>query len=72
MQERRCPAGVCKNLIQYSIDPEKCTGCSACARVCPVSAISGEVKKVYEIDQETCIKCGLCKDTCRFDAIYVH
>ncbi|MEO1781322.1 NADP-reducing hydrogenase subunit HndC [Enterococcus diestrammenae] len=72
VQERRCPAGVCKNLIQYSIDPEKCTGCSACARVCPVSAISGEVKKVYEIDQETCIKCGLCKDTCRFDAIYVH
>lgn len=72
VQDRRCPAGVCKNLIQYSIEPEKCTGCSACARICPVSAISGEVKKVYEIDQETCIKCGLCKDTCRFDAIYVH
>lgn len=69
--EHRCPAGVCKNLIQYTIDPENCTGCTACAKNCPVSAIHGEVKKVHEIDQAVCIKCGLCVDTCRFKAINV-
>lgn len=69
--EHRCPAGVCKNLIQYTIDPENCTGCTACAKTCPVSAIHGEVKKVHEIDQAVCIKCGLCIDTCRFKAINV-
>ena len=71
VQQRCCPAGVCKNLIQYTIEPERCTGCTACAKTCPVSAIDGEVKKVHEIDQETCIKCGLCIDTCRFNAINV-
>ena len=68
--EHRCPAGVCKNLIQYKINPETCTGCTACAKVCPVSAISGEKKMAHEIDPAVCIKCGLCIDTCRFDAIY--
>lgn len=69
--ERRCPSGVCKNLIQYRILPDKCTGCRACAKGCPVSAIRGEVKQVHEIDQSICTKCGLCIDTCRYDAITV-
>lgn len=71
IEERRCPAGVCKNLIQYRILPDKCTGCRACAKGCPVSAISGEVKLAHEIDQSICTKCGLCIDTCRYDAITV-
>lgn len=71
IQERRCPAGVCKNLIQYRILPDKCTGCRACAKGCPVSAISGETKRAHEIDQSICTKCGLCIDTCRYDAITV-
>lgn len=69
--ELRCPSGVCKNLIQYRILPDKCTGCRACAKGCPVSAISGEVKQAHEIDQSICTKCGLCIDTCRYDAITV-
>lgn len=69
--ERRCPSGVCKNLIQYRILPDKCTGCRACAKGCPVSAISGEVKQAHEIDQSICTKCGLCIDTCRYDAVTV-
>ena len=71
VEERRCPSGVCKNLIQYRIVPDKCTGCRACAKGCPVSAISGEMKQVHEIDQSICTKCGLCIDTCRYDAITV-
>lgn len=71
VQERRCPAGVCKNLITYEIDEDKCTGCTACAKNCPVYAIHGEVKKPHEIDQAVCIKCGMCLDTCRFHAISV-
>jgi len=64
----KCRAGVCKSLTQYKIT-DKCIGCSACSRVCPVSAISGELKKKFEIDPEKCIKCGKCHDTCRFGAI---
>jgi len=64
----RCPAGVCKNLTKYRIT-DKCIGCSACSRQCPVNAISGELKKKFEIDQEKCIKCGKCQATCRFGAI---
>ncbi|MGO3780553.1 MAG: NADH-ubiquinone oxidoreductase-F iron-sulfur binding region domain-containing protein [Enterococcus viikkiensis] len=71
IQERRCPAGVCKNLIQYRILPDKCTGCRVCAKGCPVSAISGEAKRAHEIDQSICTKCGLCIDTCRYDAITI-
>ncbi|MDR3084786.1 MAG: NADH-quinone oxidoreductase subunit NuoF [Christensenellaceae bacterium] len=67
--EKRCPAGHCKSLLQYTIDPEKCTGCSLCSRICPVGAISGEVRKTFTIDQEKCIKCGACMEKCRFAAI---
>ncbi|MFW6263421.1 MAG: NADH-quinone oxidoreductase subunit NuoF [Thermotogota bacterium] len=71
IKEKRCPAKVCKPLIRYVIDPEKCVGCTACARVCPVSAISGEVKKVHEIDSEICTRCGSCIQVCRFGAISI-
>ena len=67
--EKRCPAGVCKKLLTYSIDPEKCKGCTLCARNCPVDAIVGEVKKVHVIDNNTCIKCGTCMSNCKFGAI---
>ena len=65
-----CPAHVCKALVQYKIDPEKCVGCTACSRQCPVDAIDGEVKKAHSIDTKKCIKCGSCMDTCKFGAIY--
>ena len=67
--DKRCPAGVCKNLLKYEIVEDKCKGCTACARVCPVNAISGEVKSVHIIDQDKCIKCGACMDVCKFDAV---
>lgn len=69
IQDKKCPAGVCKNLIRYDINPAKCVGCTACARVCPVQAITGTVKKAHVIDQDKCIKCGACYATCRFGAI---
>ncbi|WRS28733.1 NADH-quinone oxidoreductase subunit NuoF [Oscillospiraceae bacterium MB08-C2-2] len=69
VQDKRCPAGVCKDLLSYLIIPEKCRGCTACARVCPTGAISGSVKQVHLIDQAKCIKCGACMEKCRFDAI---
>ena len=64
-----CPAKVCKDLIYYYIDPEKCTGCGLCLRGCPTGAISGQKKGVHTIDVEKCIKCGVCFDACKFDAI---
>ena len=67
--EKRCPAGVCKSLLSYTIDPDKCKGCTACARKCPVNAITGSVKQPHVIDQAKCIKCGTCIDTCKFGAI---
>ncbi len=69
IRDKKCPAGVCKALLNYVIDPEKCTGCTLCARKCPVNCISGEVRKPHLIDQSKCIKCGACMDTCRFGAI---
>ena len=68
--EKRCPAGVCKALIQYIVDPSKCKGCTRCARGCPTGAISGAVRAPHIINQSKCIKCGACMDHCRFDAIY--
>ncbi len=67
--EKRCPAGVCKKLLRYEIDAAACKGCTACLRVCPVGAISGEVKSPHVIDREKCIKCGACMEKCRFGAI---
>ena len=67
--EKRCPAGVCKNLMHYEIQPDVCRGCTACARKCPVGAISGTVKQPHTIDVNKCIKCGACIETCRFNAI---
>ena len=67
--EKRCPAGVCRNLVRYHIDPAKCKGCTLCARNCPVGAISGMVKAAHTIDTTKCIKCGLCIGNCRFNAI---
>ena len=67
--EKRCPAGKCRAMLQYKIDPNKCKGCTACTRVCPADAISGEVRKPHSIDQSKCIKCGSCIEKCKFGAI---
>lgn len=69
IKEKRCPAGVCSALTSYTILEDKCKGCTACARVCPVQAISGEVKKPHKIDNSKCIRCGACMETCKFSAI---
>jgi len=71
IKDKKCPAGVCLKLIQYSVIEEKCTGCLACLKVCPQEAISGELKKVHVIDHSKCIKCGACFEACNFDAIKI-
>lgn len=71
IQDKRCPAGVCKDLVRYEILPDKCIGCTLCARRCPVNCIAGERKQVHEIEQEKCIKCGQCFDACKFGAVLV-
>ena len=69
INDKKCRAGKCKNLVAYAIDPAKCKGCTACARKCPVGAITGEVKKPHAIDPAKCIKCGVCMSTCKFGAV---
>ena len=68
--DKKCPAGVCKDLLHYRIDPDKCRGCTLCARTCPADAIIGSVREVHMIDSEKCLKCGACIEKCRFGAIY--
>ena len=72
IKDRKCPAGNCKPLFHYEIDPDACTGCGLCARKCPENIITGEKKKPHRLDVEKCIKCGICYDTCRFNAIAIR
>ena len=72
VREKKCPAKVCKGLIKYSIDEEKCVGCMACAKACPTEAAFGERKQPHKIDQDKCIKCGVCMDACKFEAVKVE
>ena len=72
IKDHRCPAGVCKALITYSIVPEKCTGCGMCIKVCPTQAVRGEKKKAHTIDNVKCTRCGACIESCKFEAINVE
>ncbi len=72
VRDKKCPAGQCSALKTFKIDPEKCKGCSLCARNCPVNAISGEIKKPFVIDAAKCIKCGACETNCKFGAVYTE
>jgi NADH-quinone oxidoreductase subunit F len=71
IKEKRCPAGVCKALITFSVIEDNCTGCQACARICPADAVTGEKKEVHAINVDLCIKCGACEQVCKFDAINI-
>jgi Pyruvate/2-oxoacid:ferredoxin oxidoreductase delta subunit len=70
IRDKRCPAASCAALVDFCIDPEKCTGCTVCAKNCPVNAITGERKSVHTIDTSICAKCGKCITVCTFDAVY--
>ncbi len=70
--DKKCPAGQCRSLMEYVVDPENCVGCTACARVCPVNAITGERKEIHLINPAICIKCGACIEKCKFDAIFIR
>lgn len=72
INEKKCPAGVCKNLFHYEIDEDECNGCTVCAFKCPQKAITGEKKKLHVLNQEECIKCGICYDVCQFNAIVIR
>jgi NADH:ubiquinone oxidoreductase subunit F (NADH-binding) len=69
IRDRKCPAGVCKALISYTIEAEKCTGCTLCAKHCPSTCITGVAKEPHAIASASCIKCGICYDVCKFDAV---
>jgi NADH-quinone oxidoreductase subunit F len=71
IRDGRCPAGVCRALIRYEIDPERCTGCGACLRACPHGAVSGEKKQPHVIDPDRCTRCGICRDECKLKAVQV-
>ena len=71
VNDQKCPAGVCKDLITFSINPDLCNGCASCARQCPVGCITGEKKKPHSIDSNNCLRCGICKETCKFGAIQI-
>jgi len=71
IKDKKCPAGVCKNLFYYEVDEDACTGCRLCSLKCPQEAITGEKKKPHQLDQDKCIKCGICYDVCKFNAIAV-
>jgi ferredoxin len=72
IRDHTCPAGVCKDLITYRIDPEACTGCGTCARSCPQQCITGDKKKPHTIDATQCIRCGMCLESCKFGAVIVE
>jgi NAD-dependent dihydropyrimidine dehydrogenase PreA subunit len=72
IRDKRCPAGVCKGLIRYSITADKCTACGVCLKACPTGAISGAKKTPHKINKAKCIKCGACIESCKFDAINVQ
>jgi ferredoxin len=69
IHDKKCPAGVCRNLISFRIDEEACTGCGRCVQVCPVAAIVGVPKEPHRLDQEKCTRCGACRNECAFDAV---
>ena len=71
IKDKKCPAGVCKPLFHYEIDPEACTGCTLCAKQCPQEAVSGKKKEPHVIEQDNCIKCGICYEGCKFDAVKI-
>jgi ferredoxin len=72
IRDKKCPAGVCKALIQYRVIAEKCKKCGVCKKVCPAEAVTGELKQIHSIDPFKCIKCGACYEACKFDAIAVE